>query len=268
MKLHLSTTFLTITSACFALYSAGAAQQWSSIRGNNHAARASVAPATPAPRPQTHAAPAPRVENRTVPTPTGREHENQIVRAPERRVEEHHAIEPNRSREHEVHDFDRGRQLDQIRNRRRFDIEEDHARAFHWHRYRPGIAVNVLPLGYLPIYVGGQEFYYDQGAYYQPGPSGYVAVAPPVDAVVPQVPPGAETVLSGNTMYYYADGAFYVQEPDGFRVVPPPMGVTVNALPSDTSTVTINGRVYYQARGVYYTPVMQDGVTVYITVQP
>jgi len=85
---------------------------------------------------------------------------------------------------------------------------------------------------------------------------------------VPVLPPGAETIVAGGRVYYYAAGIFYAPHPNGFQVVLAPLGVTVSSLPLDAARVTLNGRFYFQARGVYYLPVMQDGVTVYVTTQP
>jgi hypothetical protein len=39
-------------------------------------------------------------------------------------------------------------------------------------------------------------------------------------------------------------------------------------LPPDATAVVINGVTYYQSNGVYYQPVMQNGETAYMTVQP
>jgi len=203
-----------------------------------------------------------------VPTPTGREHEGEAFRAPERHVEQNRVVQANRDHDHDVRSFDQRREFDRLRERRHLDIAEDHAHAFHWNHYHPGTVVSVLPFGYVPTYVANQPFYYYGGSYYEPSGSEYVVVPPPVGATVPEVPPGAETVWTAGQVFYYIDGAFYVQEPNGFRVVPPPLGVTVSVLPSDASSVMINGRVYYQSRGVYYLPAMQDGVTVYVTTQP
>jgi hypothetical protein len=86
-------------------------------------------------------------------------------------------------------------------------------------------------------------------------------------AVVPSLPPGAETVVVGPNVYYYAGGAFYLQEPQGFVVVSPPLGATVGSLPPGATAVYIRAMLYYLANGVYFMPVMQGGVTVYATVQ-
>ncbi|SPE62895.1 conserved hypothetical protein [Verrucomicrobia bacterium] len=91
---------------------------------------------------------------------------------------------------------------------------------------------------------------------------------PPVGAVVPELPPGAEAIPAGNGVYYYAGGAFYLPVAGGFQVVAPPLGVTIPELPPGATPVTISGVPYYQADGVFYEPIMENGVTVYETVPP
>jgi hypothetical protein len=152
-------------------------------------------------------------------------------------------------------------------DRRRMDIDEDRRQSFFWSDYHAGMRIDRLPDGYRRFNVRGHPFFYYEGVYYDGGPSGYVIVAPPVDADIPELPPGTETVEVGGIVYYYAAGAFYVQQPDGsYVVVAAPMGVTVAELPPDVATVVINGTAYYQAGGTCYLPVMQNGVTAFLTV--
>jgi hypothetical protein len=151
---------------------------------------------------------------------------------------------------------------------RRYDIDEDRYRGYYWSNYHPGLWVNTLPPGYQTFNIGGTPYYYYQGVYYQNGPSGYSVVAPPAGVVLPALPPGAEAVAANGGVYYYVGGTFYVQQPNGFTVVPPPIGVTVGTLPPGAVPVTMNGMVYYQAGGIYYLPVMQNGVTAFMTVAP
>jgi hypothetical protein len=273
------------TWAGLALLVPGAnAAEWGSLRGNNHSAHASGIPfgSTERLHPQTiPAPPALHIQPRSFPTPTGRQSEQQIQRVPERAVESkrtserNQVIEPIRSREardweaNRAREFDRGRVSERvIRERRHLDLDGDRRQAFHWRHFHPGMIVDVLPFGYVPIYVGGVTYFYYQGVFYEPATSGYVVVAPPVGLIVPTLPPGAEAIVAGGSLYYYAAGIFYVPHPKGYQVVPAPLGVTVSFLPLDAVPVTVNGRFYYQARGVYYLPVMQDGVTVYLTAQP
>jgi hypothetical protein len=152
--------------------------------------------------------------------------------------------------------------------RRHYDFDEDRQRGYFWSGINPGMAFGALPPGYLPLTVGNTPYFYYGGAYYEQGPSGYIAVNPPIGAIVPGLPPGAEAVSAGPNVEYYAGGAFYQQGPQGFTVVPPPLGVTVSVLPPGATQVYIGGNLYYQYNGVYFLPVMQDGVLVYTTVQP
>jgi Family of unknown function (DUF6515) len=217
--------------------------QWGSIRGNNRSAQQfRTAPQA------RQAAPAAREGFR--------EHEN--------RGGEEHRFLPRTGREIEPEQHWR----EEAREHRHFDFDEDRRHAYFWSGITAGAFFNALPTGYMPIYVGGNPYYYYQGAYYEPEASGYVAVTPPIGAVVPTLPPGAEPVVVGQTVYYYAGGAFYLQQPQGFAVVAPPLGVTVTSLPPGATPVYIRGGLYYQAGGAYFLPNMQGGVTVYTTVQP
>jgi len=148
------------------------------------------------------------------------------------------------------------------------DIDDERRQSFFWSDYHRGMHVDRLPDGYHRFRFHDHDYFYYEGVYYDDEPSGYVVVDAPVDADVPDLPPGAETVVVSGTVYYYADGVFYVQQADGsYVVVAAPMGVTVSELPPDAVPVVVNGTEYYQADGTYYMPVMQNGVTAYLTVQ-
>lgn len=191
------------------------------------------------------------------------------ARGLERRAEVPRSTDVRREGEHGV--ISRPREgIDRERSEhRRFDFDEEHHDLYPWSHYHPGYVTGTLPYGYIPLNVGGTPYYYYGGSYYETGPSGYVVVQPPVGVVVPDLPPGAETVPAGPNMFYYAGGAFYAPNPQGgFVVIAPPLGVTVDTLPPGATPVSINGMMYYQAGGVYFLPMMQNGVTVYTTVQP
>jgi hypothetical protein len=156
-----------------------------------------------------------------------------------------------------------------VHERRHVDIEADRHHAFYWSGFYAGMAVAVLPPGYMQVSVGATGYYYYDGVYYQPTTSGnYVVVAPPVGIIIPQLPSGVEPIAVGPTTYYYAGGAFYVQQPTGFAVMPAPLGVTVTTLPPGAAPSVVNGVLYYLANYIYYLPVMQGGVTVYVTANP
>jgi len=215
---------------------------WSSLQGNNRSA-----PARPS---------APRPQPGVVRVPELRQAVNPVVR------EQTHIVERVQPAPMSV---DRTRAV--VADRQRMDVDEDRRQSFFWSDFHAGMRIDNLPDGYLRIGVRGHPFFYFEGVFYDDGPSGYVTVAPPVDAVISELPPGAETVTMGDTVYYYAAGAFYIQQPDGsYVVVAAPMGVTVTLLPPDATPVVINGTTCYQADGTYYQPVMQNGVTAYLTI--
>lgn len=156
-----------------------------------------------------------------------------------------------------------------VRERSRLGIEAERRHAFYWAGFRPGLAVGALPVGYVQVSVGATGYYYYDGVYFQPTTTGsYAVVAPPVGVVVPQLPSGADAIVVGPSTYYDAGGAFYLQQPNGFAVVPAPLGVTVTGLPPGAAPVAINGAIYYAAGASYFRPVMQAGVTVYVTAHP
>ena len=147
------------------------------------------------------------------------------------------------------------------------DIDGERRQSFFWSDYHAGMRIDRLPDGYRRFHFRDHDYYYFEGVFYDDEPSGYVVIAPPLDADVPDLPPGAETVVANGTVYYYVDGTFYVQESDGsYVVVAAPIGVTVSELPPDAVQVVINGVAYYQSGGIYYLPVMENGVTAYLTV--
>jgi hypothetical protein len=260
-RIACSVLLLAVGTFCPALHAA----DWGSLRGNN---RSTPAPSAPRAQPQANRAPQPS----HAPQPGIRPEPQPVVRTPEPRRD----TQPSRSRE-QPHVVDRVQPrpvvVDRTHagevDRRRMDIDEDRRQSYFWSDFHAGMRIDRLPDGYRRIGIRGHDFFYYEGVYYDNGPAGYVIVAPPTDASIPDLPLGAETLQVGDTVYYYAAGAFYVQQPDGsFVVAAAPMGVTVALLPPDATSVVINGIGYFLADGVYYQPVMQNGVTAYLTVPP
>jgi hypothetical protein len=256
---------ITVTLLVVGAFCPNLRADWGSLHGNNRSA-----PMQSAPRPQPQQINrAPQVDR----TPqVNREpeidHAQAVVRPEQPRqeiqpiVREQPHVEPVRPSPETV---DRSRAVET--DRRRMDIDPDRRQSFFWSDYHRGMRVDRLPDGYRRFHLHDHDYFYFGGVYYDDGPSGYVVIDPPLDADIPDLPPGAETVVVNGTVYYYVDGTFYVQQSDGsYVVVAAPLGVTVAELPSDATSVVINGIVYYQADGTYYLPVMQNGVTAYLTV--
>jgi hypothetical protein len=135
--------------------------------------------------------------------------------------------------------------------------------------FYPGMVLRALPVGYVQTSVGTTGYYYYDGVYFRPTTEGtYTVVAPPVGAMVPQLPNGADAIVLGSETYYYGGGAFYLQQLTGFGVVEAPLGITLADLPLSAAPVVIDGVIYYVAGSTYFLPVRQAGVTVYVTAQP
>ena len=267
---------LSVLLAALASFTPNLQAGWGSLQGNNHAApQQNRAPAPRPPSQPFHAAePSRTPEPNRAPEPIrpAQPIERTPDRAPDVRPEPRPEANPGRDQPGR---FDQGRPQPGAAyrtpaaeiDRRRMDIGDERRQSFFWSDYQAGMRIDHLPDGYRRFGLRGHDYYFFGGVFYDTGPAGYVVVAPPLDADVPELPPGVETVqdASGN-IFYYAGGAFYIQQGGGYVVVAPPMGVTVSELPPNAVATVFNGLTYYQVYGVWYQPVMQNGVTVYLTI--
>jgi hypothetical protein len=150
-----------------------------------------------------------------------------------------------------------------------------HAYAYHpYHPYYWGH--NWHPLGYFAaslardaflLSVANQQFYYDEGVYYQPSANGYSVVPAPIGAMVSSLPPGYETTMVGNDYYYYYGGAFYIDTGNGYQVVQAPYGAVITQIPDGAIQQDINGQTYLVYNNTYYQPVSENGTDAYEVVQ-
>ncbi|MDB6031994.1 MAG: putative lipoprotein [Verrucomicrobiales bacterium] len=147
---------------------------------------------------------------------------------------------------------------------RHVDVDVDRGHHF-WGGFIGGALVASLPIGYETLMLNGSPYYYYDGIYYQPQPTGYQEVYPPVGAAITEPPDGAVPVAAGNNVYYFAGGAFYLQQGSQFVVASPPVGATVYELPPGSVQVVVNGQIAYQFDGLYYRPTFVNGVTMYTT---
>jgi Family of unknown function (DUF6515) len=155
---------------------------------------------------------------------------------------------------------------------------------------RFGVRINVLPVGYSRVYVGPNPYYYNSGVYYRPYSSGggYEVTAPPLGAVVSQLPSDAKVTVIDGQKYYQVGGTFYQEEVSGnsdvaYRVVGtdgvintvdgsqggqeemseemynelPAIGNRYDALPEGSTVEIINQQKYFVANGVYYREVIE-----------
>jgi len=98
----------------------------------------------------------------------------------------------------------------------------------HGHYYpAPGTVIRTLPDGYRAYsWHDGRRYYFSGGAWYAPGPAGFVVARPPIGLTVSVLPPFYSTLWFGGVPYYYADDVYYGWRPDlnGYAVVDPPPG--------------------------------------------
>jgi Family of unknown function (DUF6515) len=136
----------------------------------------------------------------------------------------------------------------------------------HWHPL--GFFLSSLAADAVLFSIANQQYYYDQGVYYEPTNGGYSVVPPPVGAVVAYLPQGYETTMVGNDTYYYYGGAFYITNGQGYQVVPSPPGAVIIQLPVGAVEQQINGDTYLVYNNTYFQPISQDGQDAYEVVTP
>ncbi len=150
-----------------------------------------------------------------------------------------------------------------------------HAYAYHpFHPYYWG--QNWHPIGYLAaslaadaylFSLANQQYYYDDGVYYEPSSGGYSVVPAPIGATVSSLPTGYETTMVGNDYYYYYGGAFYIDTGTNYQVVAAPVGAVVTQIPDGAVEQQINGQDYLVYNNTYYQPITENGQDAYEVVQ-
>lgn len=153
-----------------------------------------------------------------------------------------------------------------------------------------GFRVNLLPSGFNRIYVGANPYYYNNGVYYRPyDRGGYEVVAPPLNALVNNLPSNATVTIIDGQKYYQVGGTFYQEEITAnnklkYRVVGtdgvlntgheymnddedlavvdeaiPALGDRYEALPGDAKVQVINKKKYFVTTGgVYYKEIIEN----------
>ena len=91
------------------------------------------------------------------------------------------------------------------------------------HHYPYGSVVFGLPNGHISISVGGSNYHYHNGHYYQKRRHNrYVVIEAPIGACIARLPYGHETVYIDGRRYYTYDDVYYKHTPDGYEVVHDP----------------------------------------------
>lgn len=72
-----------------------------------------------------------------------------------------------------------------------------------------GATINSLPPYYSTVYVSGSPYFYSDGVYFTSQGDTYVVVAPPLGAIVTNLPEGCSTTQYNNVLVYNCSNVFY-----------------------------------------------------------
>lgn len=104
------------------------------------------------------------------------------------------------------------------------------------------------------------EFFYDDGVFYEKDDSGFVVVPGPVGAEVSAIPDNYEKVtLDDGTINYFWGGTYYEKSAKGYTVVPPTAGALVANLPDGGEEVKMGDVILLRYGDTYYQPVQVNG---------
>ncbi|MCM5663724.1 DUF6515 family protein [Galbibacter mesophilus] len=136
-----------------------------------------------------------------------------------------------------------------------------------WHPWGFFVASLATTAIIVSIENDANEYYYDQGNYYNKVEDGYTVIQAPVGATIKVLPDGYEVVEQGGsgstTNNYYYGGAYYEKTGDGYTVVPPTAGTIVENLPEGAEEVRVGDQTYVKYGETYYQPVQVDGKNMY-----
>lgn len=108
------------------------------------------------------------------------------------------------------------------------------------------------------------EFFYDNGVFYQKDDEGFVVVPGPVGVEVSSIPDNYERVtLDDGTVNYFWGGTFYEKSGDGYIVVPPTAGALVTNLPDGGEEVKMGDVILLAYGETHYMPVQVNGRNMY-----
>ncbi|NTV30077.1 MAG: hypothetical protein HGA80_08370 [Candidatus Omnitrophica bacterium] len=94
-------------------------------------------------------------------------------------------------------------------------------RGYHFYPYVNLTSIVEIPPEAVQFLFEGNVYYYDQWAFYQQTAEGYVAVPPPIGAIVPAISANAaQSIINGEVYYRYND-VYYKPVPQGYEVVEP-----------------------------------------------
>jgi len=151
-------------------------------------------------------------------------------------------------------------------------------RGYYGSYYLPsiGFTCGYLPYGYYSFYYGDDQYFFNDGLFYQYYNDTYTVVEPPIGAEIKSLPEKAQSIVINGEQYYELNGVYYrpVTKDDGTIVYEvagkdgelntkstvddgqpqaPQIGDIVSELPPDCRKIKVNGqKLWVSPDGVYY----------------
>ena len=115
-------------------------------------------------------------------------------------------------------------------------------------RHHPyyGRRVSLPELIAQSIIVGGLEYYYQHGYFYQRTPDGYVIIDSPVGAVIETIPDNYKIVVINGKTYYYHNDTYFIYSGKKYVVVADPV-YQVAELPQEVRVIDYTETVVKQS---------------------
>ena len=82
--------------------------------------------------------------------------------------------------------------------------------------------LKVLPKAHHRIVYKKQPYFYSAGRFYRRSDGVYLAITPPIGAIVPALPGGYVTFGVGLSRYFYYSSVYYQRAPEGYIVIREP----------------------------------------------
>lgn len=80
------------------------------------------------------------------------------------------------------------------------------------HHYRHGHRIATLPRTRVRIWLGGDPYFYYEGAFFRPEFGGYIVVGAPIGARVRHLPRGYVSFWLGPTRYFFVNATYYLYD--------------------------------------------------------
>ncbi|MCQ2232811.1 MAG: DUF6515 family protein [Paludibacteraceae bacterium] len=133
--------------------------------------------------------------------------------------------------------------------------------------HRPAnLVLTALPFACVSLHLGGIDYWYGNGVWFQKRGSGFLVIESPVvrtnEVFVPALPVGAVAVNLGGVTYYNFSETWFLPSQGGYVIVGSPEddvmiqdAYIVTKLPAGSKRVVINNRLYWYGGDTWFEPV-------------